>query len=141
MYNDIIKFITDNSVVLVALGITIIGVFSSLVSRNKQKIYASLPQLITEAQALEASNHDKFQHVLDIAYGSTPKIFRFFISEQDIERAIEYTLNKIKAYAKEESSPKQMVKPIDATQIQNGAIDQISVGAVGTKPESSTTAQ
>ena len=113
MHNPIYDFILSNSGVLITIIIAFVSVFGALISKNKHQAYANIPELISTAQALENSNPEKFKYVLDYAYGKIPAFFRFFISEQDISRAIESTFNKLKAFAKEQAKStaiKAMVK-------------------------------
>ena len=102
-FTQIYDFIFNNFGLLVSLLTAIIALFAAIVGKKKQQVYALIPNLIGDAQALQSSNNDKFQYVLDYAYRALPKFFRIFISEEDISRAIEYTLNKLKYFAKQQA--------------------------------------
>lgn len=106
---NVLKFITNNSATLITIIIAIIALVKAIISKNKQQIYANIYSLITEAEQLQQSNTDKFNFVLDKAYNTLPKILKFFISKDDISRAIEYSLNKLKDYAKIQISANQSV--------------------------------
>lgn len=103
MYNDIYKFVVDNSGLLLALLLALVGLFQALYSKNKQEVYANIPGLIASAQALEIANDSKFQKVLDISYGLIPGVFKIFISEQDLSRHIQFIFDRLKQFAKEQA--------------------------------------
>jgi len=97
------NFIINNLGFIVVIIVTILSLFQAIISKNKQQIYANIYSLISDAEELEgASGLDKFKYVFDAAYGKLPKLLKFFISEDDIKRAIEYSLNKLKKYANQE---------------------------------------
>ena len=124
MYNEVINFIGNNSGLLTALIISLIGLFTALISKNKQQVYAGLPDLISKAQSLELANDAKFAYVLDIAYNLIPKVFKVFISKQSIARAIEFTFNKLKEFAKEQAKANSIkeTSAIAADNIASGTI-------------------
>jgi hypothetical protein len=97
------EFIMSNGVVLLALVVAIIGLTKAVISKNKQKIYAEIYEFVTEAEKLEAANIDKFNFVFSLAYGKLPVFLKIFINKKDISRAIEYSLNKLKDFAKAQS--------------------------------------
>lgn len=101
--DNIFLFLTNNIVTLLALIASLVALVTALVGKNKQKAYASIPALITAAQALELANDDKFKYVLDMVYNSIPKFFKYFIDEQDIANAIQYTFDKLKVFAQEQA--------------------------------------
>lgn len=103
MFNNVCQFILSNSGVLFAILLALIGIFQSLLSKNKQKVYANIPGLITSVQTLEINNDSKFQKVLDISYGLIPKVFKLFISEQDISNHIQFIFDRLKQFAKEQA--------------------------------------
>ena len=98
--NNILNFIIKNIGLLMVIVIALAGLFKAIISKNKQQIYTNIYSLVSEAEQLQQSNTDKFNFVLDKAYNTLPKILKFFIPKDDISRAIEYSLNKLKDYAK-----------------------------------------
>ena len=103
MYNNVYQFIVSNSGLLLALLLALVGLFQAIYSKNKQEVYANIPGLIASVQALEINNDTKFQKVLDISYGLIPKIFKIFISEQDISNHIQFVFDRLKQFAKEQA--------------------------------------
>jgi len=98
---DILNFATNNSGLLAALFIALIGLFSAIISKNKQQVYTRLYALVAQAQLFEnATGSEKFTYVFDKAYNSLPLWLKLFVSEDNIKRGIEYSLNKLKAFAK-----------------------------------------
>ena len=71
----------------------------AIISKNKQKIYTGIYDLIGDAERLYSKGPEKFDYVFKNAYYKVPKVLRILISEDDIRRAIEYYLNKLQAYA------------------------------------------
>jgi len=118
MFNQISIFISNNSGLVIALILALAGLIGALVSKNKQRVYEIIPGLITSAQALEVANETKFQYVLDIAYSSIPKIFKIFISEQDLARGIQFIFDRLKAFAKEQAKA-ESIKAITTTIVNN----------------------
>ena len=110
---NVLNFITKNSGVLTALIVVLVGLFQAILSKNKQKIYAGLYGLIGNAEILYTNGPEKFDYVLKNAYNKVPKPLRYLISEDDVRRAIEYSLNKIQAYADTQSKPSKVIAPIE----------------------------
>ena len=118
MFNQIYAFTFNNFALLVSLLTAIVALVTAIVGRKKQQVYAIIPNLIGDAQALQSSNNDKFEYVLDFAYRALPKFFRIFISEDDISRAIESTLNKLKYFAKQQAQS-TAIKAITTNNLNN----------------------
>ncbi|MBZ9608620.1 hypothetical protein G9F73_012455 [Clostridium estertheticum] len=97
--SNITIFLTNNIGVLVALLAVIFGLVKAIISKNKQKIYTGIYDLIGNAELLYNNGPEKFDYVFKNAYNKVPKMLRFLISEEDVRRAIEYSLNKLQAYA------------------------------------------
>lgn len=112
---NVLKFITNNSALLITILIAIIALSKAIISKNKQQIYANIYALISEAEQLDKNNQDKFNYVLDKAYGELPKIVKAFLSEDDIKRAIEYSLNKLKDYSKIQMGKSNVVNNVNQT--------------------------
>ena len=110
----ILTFITNNSVILFALLLVLLGLGDAIIQNNKQKIYANLYTLIGDAEVLAKKGEivDKFNYVLTEGYCKLPKIIKFFISQADIMRGIEYALNKVKAYTKAQSEVIDVIVPV-----------------------------
>lgn len=104
MSNSVTTFIINNGGLLLTLLIAIIGLIQAIISKNKQQVYTNIFGLVSDAQQLNSSNLDKFNYVFDLAYNKLPKWLKWFISEDDIKRAIEYSLNKLKSFAKQQST-------------------------------------
>ena len=126
MYNQIYDFVTANSCLLITLLFSLIGLFIALLNKKKQEVYASIPILINSAEKLEYSNDAKFKSVLKIAYDLIPGIFKIFISEQDIARAVQYTFSKLKEYSKEQAR-QEAIKAIAMT-AKNNIADELVTG-------------
>jgi len=126
MYNQIYDFVTANSGLLITLLFSLIGLFIALLNKKKQEVYASIPILINSAEKLEYSNDAKFKSVLKIAYDLIPGIFKIFISEQDIARAVQYTFSKLKEYSKEQAR-QEAIKAIAMT-AKNNIADELVTG-------------
>lgn len=107
--NNVLNFVIKNSGLLLVILVALAGLCKAIVSKNKQQIYTNIYSLVSEAETLQQSNTDKFNFVLDKAYNTLPKLLKFFISKDDISRAIEYSLNKLKDYAKIQISANQSV--------------------------------
>ena len=97
--SNITIFLTNNIGVLVALLAVIFGLVKAIISKNKQKIYTGIYDLIGDAELLYSKGPEKFDYVFKNAYNKVPKVLRYLISEDDVRRAIEYSLNKLQAYA------------------------------------------
>jgi hypothetical protein len=101
---------------------------------KKQQIYA----IVSDAEQLaNASGLEKFRQVLNQAYTALSPIFKFFISEDDIKRGIEYSLNKLEAYAQLQANTSTETKSDAAT--NNTNIPTGSDLAAKTAQDSSTT--
>jgi len=94
----IISFLVANSALLITLGVIIIGGVVALIARDRQKVYTKIYALIVEAEKLELSNEDKFEYVLAKAYSVLPLFIKTFVSEDNVRRAIIYSLTKIKQF-------------------------------------------
>lgn len=102
--NNITTFIINNFGTIVALIVAIAGLVKAIVQRKKQQIYANLFTAVTQAQSLEINNADKFNYVFDAIYKKLNLFYKLQISEDDIKRAIEFTLNKLKEFSKQQQS-------------------------------------
>jgi len=116
--NNVYQFLSDNSGLLLAIIVAIVGIFKALMNKNRQQVYENIPGLIASAQALEIANDSKFQTVLDITYGLIPKIFKIFISEKDISNHIQFIFDRLKDFAKEQAKA-EATKAITTTITNN----------------------
>ena len=97
---NVTTFLTTNATLLSTMVLVIVSLFSAIVAKNKQLVYTRLYALISDAEQLKgAKGLEKFNYVLDKAYNSLPFWIKFFISEDNIKMAIEYSLTKLKKFA------------------------------------------
>lgn len=119
------EFIINNSGLLLTLLFVLVGLVKAIISKNKQKVFADIYELVTDAQKLDSANEDKFAYVFDLAYNKLPKLLKLFFSKDEIKRAIEYSLNKLKAFSKAQRETTSTAAIINAaainTNIQSGA--------------------
>ncbi|MBZ9622828.1 hypothetical protein G9F71_008180 [Clostridium sp. FP2] len=113
--NTITNFISNNSSVLTTLGIIIVGIISALIAKDRQRVYTGIYSLVSEAQSLDATNPEKFTYVLDTAYGELPRVIKLFVSEDNVKRAITFSLSKFKEYASVQMVPgtSVIVSPVE----------------------------
>lgn len=103
--SNVQMFIINNAGMLVSLLVASAGIFGGIVSGKKQQVLTNIFGVIPQAEQLvDKTGLDKFNYVLDNTYGKLPAIFKFFISEDDVKMAIEYSLNKIKVFAAQQQS-------------------------------------
>jgi hypothetical protein len=120
---NVSNFIVNNSGLLVAFLMAIVGLVGAIVSRNKQQVYTKIYALISQAQLLEgATGADKFEYVFDNAYKSLPWFIRFFISEDSIKMAIEYSLTKLKTFASSQVEAAKISASNNTAQINNTTV-------------------
>lgn len=101
--SNVQMFLLNNAGEIITLLLAFIGLFGAIVSKKKQQIYADLYGFISDAEQLVGKTGlDKFNEVFDLAYNKLPFIFRMFISEDDVKRGIESSLNKLEAFAKQQ---------------------------------------
>ena len=98
-----VQFIQTNLVLILTLLFALGSLFGAIVNKKKKDIFINISAAITAAEALEKSNPEKFQYVLDNTYGALPWFFKLFISKGQIMCAIEYVFTRIKAYAKQQT--------------------------------------
>lgn len=109
--STITTFIINNGGLLLTSLVAIIGLIQAIISKNKQKVYTNIFSLVSDAELL-ANNAgiDKFNYVFDNAYNKLPMWLKWFISEDDIKRAIEYSLNKLKSFATQQNNKDTSIK-------------------------------
>jgi hypothetical protein len=126
---DIMNFVSSYSGVLLAILAVLVSIGKAVVSKNKQQIYANIYTLVCEAESIGG---DKKQYVLDNIYKRLPWYIKIFIyNEQEIEMAIEFVLNRFKAFAKKQMEPAKMIYCTGAN-ISGGTItaDKIASNAI-----------
>lgn len=102
--SNVQNFIINNMGLIVTLIVAILGLVQALISKNRQQVYTNVYGLVSDAEQLaNATGLEKFQYVFDTIYGKLPSFLKFFISEDDIKRAIEYSLNKLQAFADQQA--------------------------------------
>lgn len=98
------SYIINNIGLIVALAIAVTGLIQSIITKNKQQVFARIYDLVSDAQQLaDKTGLEKFNLVFDQVYNKLPKVLKFFITEDEIKRAIQYSFDKLKAFAKAES--------------------------------------
>lgn len=99
--SNIQNFIINNIGLIITIIAAILGLGKAIISKNKQQVYANIYALVSDAEQLSnTTGADKFNYVFDLSYNKLPAILKLFISKDDIKRAIEFSLNKLKAFAK-----------------------------------------
>ena len=99
MLTIILAFLSANSTLFTTLGVLIFGGITAIISGNKQKAYTKLYGLCVEAESLEGNSTDKFNYVLNKAYGVLPIIIKTFVSEDAIRYGIEFALTNLKKFS------------------------------------------
>jgi len=97
-----VQFIQTNFVLILTLLFALGALFGAIVNNKRKDIFININTAITAAEALEKSNPEKFQYVLDNTYGALPWFFKLFISKLQVSMAIQYVFAKVKAYAKQQ---------------------------------------
>ena len=113
MSNAIQSYIINNIGLIIAFILAVIGFIGSAIGKKKQSIYANLYSLISDAEQLtDKTETEQFQKVFDKAYTALPGWFKLFISEDDIERGIEFSFNKLKAFSQQQSQTPNTPAPV-----------------------------
>lgn len=120
------SFIINNIGVIIALMVAVLGLIQAIISKDKQKIYSNIYGIVSDAeQIVGAVGVDKFNFAFNAAYGKLPKLLKLFICEDDIKRAIEYSLNKLQSFADQQAKAQSMQvisnNTVNNTNIQNPA--------------------
>jgi hypothetical protein len=120
---NVSNFIVNNTGLVVAFLMAIVGLVGAIVSKNKQKVYTKIYALISQAQLLEgATGADKFEYVFDNAYKALPFWIKIFVSEDSIKMAIEYSLIKLKTFASSQVEAAKISANTNTAQINNTTV-------------------
>ena len=100
---NVINFITSNIDLVIAILMAVSALVGAIISKNKQQVFTKIYSLVIKAELLEgATGVDKFSYVFDNAYNALPFYIKAFVSEDNVKRAIQFSLDKLKDFANEQ---------------------------------------
>lgn len=130
---NVVNFISSNGELVVAILMAVSALIGAVISKNKQQVYTRVYGLVIKAELLEgATGVDKFSYVFDNAYKALPFFIKMFVSEDNVKRAIEFTLGKLKDFAAEQMVVVSAVKVVEtpiivAPEVSDASTDEPKV--------------